>query len=427
MVSSRCVVIAGCVAAVSSQALAQNSSNDEVRAVVAEMLADVDARSSLLAGGSAGHDGNFFMASDDGAFRLNVTGFLQYRYYANFRDEDNTVGSNPGDEFESGFQMRRMKLGFNGKIHKDWSYTILGNFSRSNGSFGLQDAFFDYAINSNWKVRAGQAKVPLLREELIPDQRQLAVERSLVNSAFSQDRSQLVQLSYEADPINFRVAFSDGINSDNTDFDAGENSAFIIAGEADWAATARFEYLLSGNTKQFADFTGEVDGPFGALLGAAIHYQQSPNTNDAADVDRNTLQYTVDLSLEGSGWNVYGAFIGRNDDFRAGAGDTEFDDFGVVVQGGLRVHPKWEPFIRYEAFFFDSDRGFEDDNHNFLTVGVNHFIAGHAIKVSGDVVVPFEETADLVSSGILPDTGMGLLGSSEDGEVVVRLQFQLLF
>ena len=28
---------------------------------------------------------------------------------------------------------------------------------------------------------------------------------------------------------------------------------------------------------------------------------------------------------------------------------------------------------------------------------------------------------------ILPDTGVGLLGSSEDGEVVVRLQFQMLF
>ncbi len=97
------------------------------------------------------------------------------------------------------------------------------------------------------------------------------------------------------------------------------------------------------------------------------------------------------------------------------------------MQGGFRLGATWEPFVRYEGFFFDSDRGFSDDTHNFITVGVNHYIAGHALKITGDVIIPFENTADLVSSGILPNTGVGLLGSSEDGEVVVRLQFQLLF
>lgn len=412
---------------VASQALAQSGSQDEVRAVVSEMLADAEARSSLLAGGTGGHDGSFFLASDDGAFRLNVNGFIQFRYIANFGDDDNTVGDNPGDDFESGFQMRRMKLGFAGKVHKDWSYNVLLNFSRSSGSAALQDAYIDYALADKWKLRFGQAKIPLLREELVGDQRQLAVERSLVNAAFTQDRSQLVQLAYEGEPFNFKVAFSDGMNSDNTDFDQGENSAFIISGEADWAVTARAEYILAGQAKQFNDFTSEVESPFAAMIGGAVHYQQSPNTSNAADVDRNTLEYTVDLSLEGGGWNAYGAFIGRNDDFRSAGASTDFDDFAVVAQGGFRIGAKWEPFVRYEAFFFDSDRGFDDDNHNFITVGVNHYIAGHAVKASADVVIPFEDTADLVSADILGDTGTGLLGSSEDGEIVVRLQFQLLF
>lgn len=400
---------------------------DEIRATVAEMLADTQTRNSLLAGGAAGHDGGFYLASDDGTFRLGVNGFVQFRYYLGVRDEDNTVGTDADDDFSSGFQMRRAKLGFAGRIYKDWSYNVLLNFSRSSGTAALQDAYIDYAISDRWKVRMGQSKLPLLREELVGDQRQLAAERSLVNSAFTQDRSQMVELSYDAAPVNIRVAFSDGINSDNTDYPGSENSAFIVAGAADWAATARAEILLAGDAEQFSDFTAAPDGAFGALLGAAVHYQQSPNTNNAPDVDRDTLQYTIDLSLEGAGWNGYAAFIGRNDDFRAGGSSSGFDDFAVVAQGGFRIAAKWEPFVRYEGFFFDSDRGLEDDNHNFVTVGVNHYIAGHAIKATVDAVIPFEETTDLVTIGILPETGVGLLGSSESGEVVVRFQFQLLF
>ena len=53
-------------------------------------------------------------------------------------------------------------------------------------------------------------------------------------------------VNYKTDSINFAAAFSDGINSDNTDFTAPESSTFIVSGEADWAATARFEYALAG-------------------------------------------------------------------------------------------------------------------------------------------------------------------------------------
>lgn len=400
---------------------------DALRATVAEMLADAQSRSSLLAGGNAGHDGGFFMASDDGAFRLNVNGFFQFRYDMSFRDDGNTIGADPGDEFASGFQMRRMKLGFAGKVHTKWSYNVLLNFSRSTGDAQLQDAFVEYAIANSWTLKMGQSKLPLLREELVGDQRQLAAERSLVNSAFTQDRSQMVELAYTGSPLQFRAAFSDGPNSDNTDYPGDVNSAFIVAGAADWAGTARVEYILAGDAKQFIDFTSTSGSAFGAMLGAAVHFQQSPNTNDPADTDRDTLEYTADLSLEGDGWNGYAAFVGRNDDFRSGGASSDFDDFAVIAQAGFRIAETWEPFARYEVFFFDSDRGLSEDTHHFVTVGVNHYIAGHAIKWTADAVIAIDDTTDLVSLGILRDTGVGLLGDSEGTEVVVRLQFQVLF
>ena len=74
--------------------MAQDNS-DQIRATVAEMLADAETRTSLLSAGDAGHDGGFFLAGD--GFKLSIGGNVQFRYMANFRDD--RAGQ---DDFESG-------------------------------------------------------------------------------------------------------------------------------------------------------------------------------------------------------------------------------------------------------------------------------------------------------------------------------------
>ena len=395
---------------------------DEVRATVAQMLADAETRSSLLSAGDAGHDGKFFLAGD--GFRLNVGGYLQFRYVLNFRDDSNV------DDFQSGFQARRTRLVFDGKINRDWDFRIMTDFSRSSGDQELKDAYVRYNFPTGWKLKWGQFKLPLLREELVPDTFQLAADRSITNQAFTQERSQGVELEREFESWRFAVAFSDGLNSQNTDFTgSGEDtSKFKVKGEADWAVTGRADFLFAGNWGQFKDFTSPRGSDFAAMLGVAAHYQQSENTRTPADVDRDTLQYTADLSLKGDGWNAFGAFIGRYSKLKSlGGADPDFNDFGVVVQGGVRVGENSELFARWDALFFDSDRNLADDNFNFLTAGYNHYFAAHAAKFTLDAVYAFEKTGPLTSLGILKDTGVGLLGDTEDGEVVVRGQFQLMF
>ncbi|RMH11770.1 MAG: hypothetical protein D6695_08450, partial [Planctomycetota bacterium] len=48
-----------------------------------DLLTDASIRTSLAAEGTGGHDGKFFIASPDQAFRLNIGGQLQLRYNAN--------------------------------------------------------------------------------------------------------------------------------------------------------------------------------------------------------------------------------------------------------------------------------------------------------------------------------------------------------
>ncbi len=411
------VLLAGAALTLSGVHAAQPTGSDETRATVAEMLADAETRSSLLAGADAGHDGKFFIAGE--GFRLNVSGQIQFRYLLNFRDDTAT-----DDGFEPGFQTRRTKLYFDGHINENWMFRVNGAFEREGGSFVLEEAWAAYKWPSGLTVRWGQFKLPLLREELVSSSKQLAVERSLANEAFTQDRSQGFELEWKQEDWRIVGAFSDGIDSENTDFTAGESTGFKVNGEADYAFTGRFEYKIDGEWKQFDDFTSKQASPFGALVGVAGHYQVSPNSSAPGDVDRETFEYTADLSLEGDGWNAYGAFIGRHEEFKALGGDTDFDDFGAVIQGGIYVAPNTEIFARWDAIFVDEDRTTDDDNFHFITVGLNQYYAGHAAKGTVDLIWSLNETDELAT---LSDTGVGLLGDTDDGEITIRFQFQLLF
>jgi hypothetical protein len=414
-----------------SAAFAQSS--DEIKSMIAQVNADAESRTSLLAAGDAGHDGSRFFIAGDG-FRLNIGGMLQFRYVMNFRDKNDVAGfSNGNDDFVHGFQMARTKVDFNGELNKDWFFRIrLTNDNASSGSVSYDYAYAGYKFANGWKATWGQFKLPLLREELVSDSRQLAVERSFVNSVFTQGYSQGVELAYEAEQWRAMFAFSDGLNSKNTDFNAREiipagGFGLGISGQAEYAFTARGEFLLSGNFKQFEDFTSEKGSDFGAMIGAAVHYQDSDNTNDPADTDLKTLRYTVDASLKGDSWNLFAAFIGDHGKARAAGVDGQsIDNFGAVVQGGWRFAQNTEVFARWEGLFVDNSLiSSGKKNFDFLTAGLNQYYAGHAAKATADFVYSFQDCSNL--SSLLPDTKTGLLGQAKSGEIIVRLQFQVVF
>jgi hypothetical protein len=248
-----------------------------------------------------------------------------------------------------------------------------------------------------------------------------------VNGVFNQGRSQGVQGIYTADRWRVQGAFSDGVNADNTDFTS--------AGEADYAFTGRVDFIAGGDAdwRRFRDFTSERGQDFAARLGAAANYQQmtlakGSQTGDPADVDVNSLLYTIDAQLEGDGWNAFGEFVGNWAQARAGGDDADLHDFGLVVQGGYRITDKTELFARYDGIFADDERDLDEDVFSFITAGANHYFAGHAVKASADIVYALQETTELASEfGGFPNTGAGMLGSAEDGEIAIRMQFQLLF
>ena len=376
---------------------------EAVRGLIHDVLADADARASLLQdAANAGHDGSFYLRSTDGNYRMNIAGRIQGRYLYNRLD--NAEGR---DGNRTGFEVRRTRLDFSGNVFSpDWSYKIQGDFSRSGGGFRLLDAQIGYRFNDNLSIRAGQFRQPFLREDSMSSGRQLAVERSLVNAAFGQGRTQGVELSTSTDQFRLSGTFSEGFGGNNT---------AALDRTTEFAFTGRAEWLVDGTWGQFRDFSGWVDDGFGLLIGAAAHYQADEYGQPGIDKEK-TVRWTVDASAEFGGANVFAALVGNHLD------EAGLDQFGVVVQGGFFIVPdEWELFARYA--WGDDDMAATDDL-SVATVGVNRFFNGHNLKWTTDVGYGFNEVASTWSSG---GAGWRTDDPGEDGQLVLRTQFQLAF
>lgn len=407
--------LAGAVAISAPGAAAQPTA-----ALDRELLADAAARVSFQsAGPTAGHDGKFFLASPDAQYRLEVGALIQYRCTLNLRDT-----SPPDKDLTNGFDFRRAKLFVSGKLPTETTYYIQGCFPTSGGAFTLEFAQFSHKLDDHWTVTWGQFKLPFLQEELISEKTLLAADRSIMHAVFTAGFDPGAMLSYTADRWGVSVAASDGIGSANT--------AYYSPAEADWALTARAQYRLGDAPwGEYAQFDSFRDGPTGALLGAAVHYQAAGDTANTLTLagtpvpDTDILAYTADVSYKGSGWGLYGAFVGRNTD--TGATPT-YDDFGAIAQGSLFVTEQDELFARWDAVFPDNGRAAGEDFHT-LTLGATHFFfpGSHAAKLTADLQWYLNDQAGSSALVRAPSSGSQLLPDAEGDQLSLRIQMQLLF
>ncbi len=410
-----------------AQIRAQDSANwlrdeqqEQIRALIAETYRDAETRSSLLgAAGSAGWDKGFYLASDDGAFKMKISGQVQARAVWNNRDESGA------DNSIFGFEMRRVKLGFGGNLFsKDFTYKVKGAFSRKTGTFALEDAWGAYKLNDTMKVKWGQFKAPFLREELTSSSKQVAVDRSYVTELATLNFSQGIGIDWAQDKVRGTLMFNEGAPISMTgDNGSGANTAFAADG-AEWAATGRVEFLAVGEDwGQFKDYTSWNDDEYGVLIGAAAHYQMEEREGGPPDTDTDIFGWTFDASVEFGGAHLEGYVVGLSSDNNT-AGTADFDQIGYAITGGVFLDPdKLELFGRWEHYDFDDAlaSGF-DSEIDLFTVGANYYFEGHAAKWTTDIVF----TGDSIPDG---SSGLGIEkdAADQDGQFVFRTQMQFLF
>jgi len=404
----------------------------EIRGLVEDVLADADTRASLLQDGmTAGWDKNFYLGSADGNWRMNFSGQLQVRWALNNASGQGAATPNafPGTLY--GMEVRRAKLKFAGHvIDPSWQYTLqlaVDHDTASDGEFEVEDAIIGKAFDNGILLWVGQFKLEFSREELTSSTRQLAVDRSVINEFFNLDRSQGVRIQYTGDQFRLAGVYSDGATNRWGGFDLG-------SGPPATAFTGRVDWLAAGDWGQFKDFQGWRGGTFGAMIGAAIHYQKSKyGALNAMGVFSNPrterFTWTIDTQLEGDGWNLFAYVLGNHlsDD---AAGSATADQLAFVVQGGYMLSDKWDVFARYEWGDLDNNTSPSEiatatglTDISIITIGTNYYVLKHTAKWTTDIGVGLDPVPTPRGLGVdwRPDV------VPNDGQFVFRTQFQLLF
>lgn len=387
----------------------------EMRALVADMLADADNRAGLLdANATAGWDNGFFVQSADGRFRLDVSGQIQARWIGSFRDDG------PGDDSLAGFETTRVRLGLGGHVgDPSWKWFVWSGWTATGRSL-LLDAWIRKSFDGGWSLTAGQFKVPIWQEWLISEKRQQLVDRSLLTTRYSSLYGQGVKVSYAADDWRAHFVVCDGVRTWNTPWNTPTGTTtgtlpYQLVNE--YALTARAEARLGGTWAGAAEFQSWPGTERMTVLGGAVHYQHGAYGTDDDEIE--LLQWTLDGSIKLDGANVYAAIIGTHVD----DGSTTRDEWGVLVQAGIFLDDDWELTARYEWGDLDG-AGTVDDTLSVLTVGVNRFWRRHALKLSADIGYGFEAVDPGWAGAVV---GWQADAPGGDGQVVIRSQVQLLF
>ncbi len=344
---------------------------------------------------------------------LKVSVQTQFQYNMNFRDDD-SLGD---DDTTLGFSMRRTRVNFTGPVADNIKGKVQIDFNAGTGSASVLEAYADWDINDSLSLRIGQAKVHYLREDSVGTVRMLTSDFSVQNRTFGQGYSQFIEAAYSSDNWRGWVAFSDGFGSDNTSFNDAD--------EADFALTARAEFKFGdADWKAFDQFTSWRGSNSGGNLGLAAHYQSTGSTNPSLSDDVSLFTVAADFAWVADGWNAYVSGVwARSDD-----GTDEFDDFGVMAQAGVFLSDQFEIFGRWDGVFVDGDRGAGVDDFHTITAGLNYYITpeSHAAKFTVNVLYYLDAVSN--TGGVVsPSAGYNLLADTEDGQIAITAQPQLLF
>ena len=395
----------------------------EIRGIVQDVLADADTRTSFQSSGAmAGWNKGFFLASPDGNFKLNVTGFMQVRWTANHANGTNATSVN-GNNYEWGWENANTFLDFSGTVvDPSWSYHIRGNFANgADGAMGLTFASVTKDLGNGMGVTVGQFRGPWLRETLVDDQYQLGVDRSIMNSYFTQGFNQGLQFNYESDQFRANAFIGDGIvpaagTNPSGSFDNSANTPWN-ATETNYAIAARGEYKISGNWSDFDNFTSFRGEEGGMMVGAAAFYERGNQNSGALDGVKG-YGLTADFSWEMGGANLFASFVWT------GANGDNIDTahpWGFNLQGGYFVTDDVEVFGRYDLIDYDLATSGDTSKYNGFTIGANYFFSSN-VKATVEWATNFKSFGtDNYSQGFRMDN------PGEKNQWALRAQLQLMF
>jgi hypothetical protein len=380
---------------------------EQVRATVADVLADSGARTSFQAtSGAAGYDRGFFVR--DGAFTLRVNALEQVRFVWNngYAGTASVPGSGAADN-QWGFENRRTQAFLSGTaVDPSWTYLVgfaydsqFDPYVPAADELRLLYANVSKSFGNGLSLVVGQMNVPW------------TVESQLFNAGYAQmgDYSPFeytfgvgqatgAMLQRETDAFRAKIGLYNVFASvQQSSWDSDENQSVALA--------ARGEWKIAGTWDQFARESSARGNQFGLVAGVGVLWENGRAINLSTGVyGANVEALTVDLRADFGGANLVGQFF---------IGETFGDDsYGAALQGGAYLADTVEAFGSFTYV------GAGEPSY-LLQAGANWYLSGDGLKATGYVIVPINQSFSPLVEGL----GLGSFANN----VSLVVQLQLMF
>ncbi len=304
-------------------------------------------------------------------------------------------------------QIRRLRLRFNGQVASpELRYGLQLSFSRqdmdwdvSNFPNVLRDAWARWVPGPNFELQFGLFKLPGNRQRVVSSGDMQFIDRSLVNRTFNLDRDFGIQTNFMGSvggtPWSWKTAIS-----------AGEGRG-VFNTDTGLAYTSRVEWLPFGAFTDGGDyFEGDLEGePLPKLsvgIGASFNERTRRSQGQlgrALSSPRSFWASYGDAVFKWRGLSLYGEYMRRDLD-NPMVTATEFvpSGQGWVVQGGYFFVPQWEVVTRYTQIRTSAATSMVMPDQLQFTTGVNYYLAGHRVKLQGDITWSEDNLAGATSS-----------------------------
>ena len=332
--------------------------------------------------------------------KLTLGGFIQ----ANFEDGDVSAfeGRFGMTALKDRFRLRRARINLTGEFAEQFDFKMEGDFENSDGINSNRTAFSATDIFVNWhrypevQIKVGQWKAPFGLEQTTPDTSLFVIERGLPTGAITPERQIGIQLwgkpftniwPDEKDLLTYYAGIFNG-NGRNTTLN--DNNNFMLVGRIELMPFKGELFGQDASLKLGGDMLNSRDDA-GTNISQSLNLKVnsdgslSPFTLPGAD---ERTAWSADAWLNIGPFDLIGEYLAEDVDGRTVAGNPagfkDFDPSGWYIQASyFLLAKKLQGVVKWEALEPDQ---VDDDNIHSLTLGLNYYIHGDAIKVMAEYV-----------------------------------------
>ena len=393
-----------------------------IRQLTSDILADASQRSMMQASEiNAYYDEGFCLESADG----------NYLFRFNILTQNNwTYGYAPGQGSKKGFSQKRVRLYFSGHIgDPSLQFMFITQAATEGGEFESYSFSITKDLGKGFEFTAGVFTGPFSRLQIMAAAEILGSDYPVISGQWDQGNMQGIMLAHEGEDFRVEGMISNGFERQGVA--AITNNRLGVMG--------RGELKIAGEWSDFNTQLVRRGSGFASMLGAAFSYDwlstnqpqtNPPNLLDPSLQNNAIFRAVADLSLQGSGWILYGAFFCSR-----GESSLLQNRYGFLGEAGWFPIDNLQLFARYQ---WGTIEDVSNPDLNIVSGGISFFPttdaglpshredvrAGNKVKVTLEAGYAFDAVMNwnIEAPGWRED-----LNASDSGQWILRTQVQFSF